>query len=147
MMMAMMMMIIMVVRNDLSGEKDSPEVYKEDMGGGGGVAGPQDGDDVCDAQQGDDHLGMDEHHHHCHHGDYQQGLCRFPVLMISGLSTFTSCSQLRHNLEKSNSDQGSGHNVEDNENDYSGSMRMPTTVKMETRKNMLVARSRRTGPM
>ena len=35
--------------------------------------------------------------------------------MISGLSTFTSCSQLRHNLEKSNSDQGSGHNVEDNE--------------------------------
>ena len=58
MMMAMMkmMMMMMVVGNDLSGEKDSPEVYKEDMGGGGGVAGPQDGDDVCDAQQGDDHL-------------------------------------------------------------------------------------------
>lgn len=66
----------------LSGEKDGPEVYKEDMGGGGGVARPQDGDDVGDAQQWDDH---------------QQSLCRFPVLMISRLTTFSRCSQLRHN--------------------------------------------------
>jgi len=61
----------------LSGEKDSPEVNKEDVGGGGGVARPQDGDDVGDAQQWDDH---------------QQCLCRFPVLMISRLSTLTRCS-------------------------------------------------------
>ena len=31
---------------------------------------------------------------------HQQGLCRFPVLMISWLSSFSRCSQLRHNLDQ-----------------------------------------------
>lgn len=46
--------------NHLSGEKDGPEVDKQDMGGGGRVAWAQDRDDVRDPQQWDDH---------------QQGLC------------------------------------------------------------------------
>ena len=50
--------VMMIKANDLSWEKDGPEVYKEDMGGGGGVARPQNGDDVGDAQQWDDHLGQ-----------------------------------------------------------------------------------------
>ena len=49
--------MMMIIANDLGGEKDGPEVNKEDMGSGGGVAGPQNGDDVGDAQQRDDHLG------------------------------------------------------------------------------------------
>lgn len=65
----------------LSGEKDGPEVDKQDMGGGGRVAWAQDRDDVRDPQQWDDH---------------QQGLCCFPILMIGGLSTLARCSQLCH---------------------------------------------------
>ena len=47
--------MMMIIANDLGGEKDGPEVNKEDMGSGGGVARPQNGDDVGDAQQRDDH--------------------------------------------------------------------------------------------
>ena len=53
-----MMIMTVVINNHLSGKKDGPEVNKEDVGGGGGVARPQDGDDVGDAQQWDDHLGL-----------------------------------------------------------------------------------------
>ena len=43
-------------QDHLGGEQERSQVDKEDMGGRGGVARPQDGDDVGDAQQGDDHL-------------------------------------------------------------------------------------------
>ena len=61
--------------NHLSGEKDGPEVDKQDMGGGGRVAWAQDRDDVRDPQQWDDHQQglcllcqlLDHHHRHHHH--------------------------------------------------------------------------------
>ena len=57
---------------------------KEDMGGRGGVARPQDGDDVGDAQQGDDH---------------QQGLGRPPVLVVAALSLAGGPQLGHHNVE------------------------------------------------
>ena len=65
----MTMRTMVVINSHLSGEKDGPEVNKEDVGGGGGVARPQDGDDVGDAQQRDYHLGKYIYIHHSHDSD------------------------------------------------------------------------------
>ena len=55
----------------LGGQQQGPQVLEQAVGEAAGVAGPQDGDDVGDAQQGDDH---------------QQGLGGLPVLVVGGLA-------------------------------------------------------------
>lgn len=65
----------------LGGEEDGAQVDEEEVGGGGGVAGPEDGDDVGDAQEGDDD---------------QEGLRRLPVLVVCGLPALPAPPQLGH---------------------------------------------------